>query len=228
MNGTAPNYLNGELLIGSTTNSGEKLQVTGTAKITGATYLGSTFRIGYDVSQSAGGAFRNIQISGTDVGSSSVAIIRNSNDISGAGIILAKTRSTTNGGTTIAQNGDNIGTIGFSYSDGTALQSSSAFIIGQVDGTPSAGNVPGRLVFHTVSSGLTSVERMRLDSNGNLCIGVTSGGDFLNIAASTTAKAQINLAAGTAPTTPNNGDIWFDGTNLKMQIGGVTKTFTLL
>jgi hypothetical protein len=32
---TVKNYLNGELLLGSTTSSGEKLQVTGTAKITG-------------------------------------------------------------------------------------------------------------------------------------------------------------------------------------------------
>ncbi len=33
MDGTAANYLNGELLIGSTTDTGEKLQVNGTAKI---------------------------------------------------------------------------------------------------------------------------------------------------------------------------------------------------
>jgi hypothetical protein len=29
------------------------------------------------------------------------------------------------------------------------------------------------------------------------------------------------------PTSPNDGDIWFDGTNLKMRIGGVTRKFTL-
>jgi hypothetical protein len=37
MNGTAANYLNGNTLIGSTTDSGEKLQVTGTARINGGT-----------------------------------------------------------------------------------------------------------------------------------------------------------------------------------------------
>jgi len=51
---------------------------------------------------------------------------------------------------------------------------------------------------------------------------------FAAIAAATTAKSAINLASGTAPTSPNNGDIWFDGTDLKMRIGGVTKTFTLI
>jgi hypothetical protein len=41
-NGTALNYFNGNTLIGSTTDSGEKLQVTGTMKVTGATTLGAT------------------------------------------------------------------------------------------------------------------------------------------------------------------------------------------
>jgi hypothetical protein len=65
--------------------------------------------------------------------------------------------------------------------------------------------------------------------NGNVAIGSTANtGDWINIAASTTAKAHIYLEAGTAPTSPNNGDIWFDGTDLKMRIGGVTKTFAFV
>lgn len=50
---------------------------------------------------------------------------------------------------------------------------------------------------------------------------------FVAIAAGTTAKAQINFGASTAPTSPNNGDLWFDGTDVKIRVGGVTKTFTL-
>ncbi len=46
--------------------------------------------------------------------------------------------------------------------------------------------------------------------------------------ASTTSQASINIPAGVSPSSPQNGDIWFDGTNLKMRIGGVTKTFTLV
>ena len=64
---------------------------------------------------------------------------------------------------------------------------------------------------------------------GNLAIGTLAAtSDWLNIGASTTAKAQIFLAAGTAPTTPTDGQIWFDGTNLFMRIGGLTKTFTII
>ena len=48
------------------------------------------------------------------------------------------------------------------------------------------------------------------------------------LAPSTTASATLRIPSGTAPTSPVNGDIWFDGTDLKMRIGGVTKTFTLV
>lgn len=48
------------------------------------------------------------------------------------------------------------------------------------------------------------------------------------LAAATTAYPSLTMPAGTAPTTPANGDIWFDGTDIKMRIGGVTKTFTLV
>jgi len=56
-------------------------------------------------------------------------------------------------------------------------------------------------------------------------IEVVSGTTVL--APSVTARASLRIPSGTAPTSPVNGDIWFDGTNIKMQIGGVTKTFTL-
>lgn len=46
------------------------------------------------------------------------------------------------------------------------------------------------------------------------------------IAAGTTAKSQLNLASSTAPSSPVNGDIWFDGTDLKLRAGGTTYTVT--
>jgi hypothetical protein len=45
INGNAKNYINGNLLIGSTSDSGEKLQVTGTAKITGATTFSTSINV---------------------------------------------------------------------------------------------------------------------------------------------------------------------------------------
>src|SRR6478735_4581687 len=64
--------------------------------------------------------------------------------------------------------------------------------------------------------------------NGNTGIGTSTTNAILNLGASTTAKSSLNIPTGTAPTSPNNGDIWSDGTNLYMRIGGVTKTFVLL
>jgi len=53
-------------------------------------------------------------------------------------------------------------------------------------------------------------------------------GGKASLVAATTAKASLNIPSGSAPTTPNNGDIWFDGTDLKIRISGATKTFTVL
>jgi len=47
-----------------------------------------------------------------------------------------------------------------------------------------------------------------------------------DIAASTTSAASLRLRSGTAPTSPNAGDIWFDGTNLKMYDGTTTRTIS--
>lgn len=58
--------------------------------------------------------------------------------------------------------------------------------------------------------------------------GTTTFRSQIFMAASTTTLATFNIPSGTAPTSPNDGDIWYDGTNLKMRIGGSTKTFTLI
>jgi len=58
--------------------------------------------------------------------------------------------------------------------------------------------------------------------------GTTVPTSFCDIGASTTSNASLRFRSGVAPTTPNDGDIWFDGTDLKMRISGVTKTFTLI
>lgn len=49
----------------------------------------------------------------------------------------------------------------------------------------------------------------------------------VDVGASTTAAASLRIRSGTAPTTPNDGDIWFDGTALRIRIAGVTRTVTV-
>lgn len=79
----------------------------------------------------------------------------------------------------------------------------------------------------TYATTFTPTETFRFKVDGTFGIGVTSPTAYLSIKASTTSIPHINLVAGSAPSSPSNGDIWFDGTDLKMRIGGVTKTFTL-
>jgi hypothetical protein len=50
----------------------------------------------------------------------------------------------------------------------------------------------------------------------------------IDVAASTTSRASLRIRSGVAPTSPNDGDVWQDGSDLKIRIGGVTKTFTLI
>lgn len=75
--------------------------------------------------------------------------------------------------------------------------------------------------------GLTS-KIMTLQGDGSLGLGVAPTAAFLSIAAGTTSKAQMNFAGSTAPSSPVNGDFWFDGTDVKIRVGGVTKTFTII
>lgn len=68
--------------------------------------------------------------------------------------------------------------------------------------------------------------RTSIDTAGAL----NTASALLHIGAAATGYAQINLktSAGTAPSAPADGDIWYDGTNLKMRVGSTTKTFTLV
>ena len=78
-------------------------------------------------------------------------------------LILGKTRST---GNTIVQSGDVIGRIAFEGNDGSEFVDA-AFISAEVDGTPGANDMPGRLVFSTTGDGTASpTEAMRIKSTG--------------------------------------------------------------
>lgn len=54
------------------------------------------------------------------------------------------------------------------------------------------------------------------DANTQVGIGVTNPTGLLSIAANTSSAAQLSLlsSSGVNPTTPNDGDLWYNGTNL--------------
>jgi hypothetical protein len=53
-------------------------------------------------------------------------------------------------------------------------------------------------------------------------------GGLLHTVASATGSAGLYIPSGTAPTSPNDGDVWYDGTNLNLRISSSTKTFAQL
>jgi hypothetical protein len=104
-----------------------------------------------------------------------ITVCQNAASTLGAGILLAKTRGTSTGDSTIVANNDTLGTIGFAGADGTDIRTGAAAIYAQVDGTPGANDMPGRLVFSTTADGSDSAtERMRITNNGALLVGTTS------------------------------------------------------
>ena len=105
-------------------------------------------------------------------------------------LYFVKSRSGTFNGKAIVQSGDDLGRISFNGDDGVDYSSEAASIACQVDGTPSADDLPGRLVFSTTADGAaTPTERLRITSAGVLQIA-----DAGNITVGTTTGTKIGTA----------------------------------
>ncbi len=101
-----------------------------------------------------------------------------------------KSASSTIGTNTLVADDENLGAISFNAADGTDLFSIAAKITAFVDGTPGAGDIPGRLEFATTADGSDSpTTRMLLNSAGELSIG---GGSNLNVANHFTVDVASN------------------------------------
>lgn len=63
---------------------------------------------------------------------------------------------------------------------------------------------------HPILFSTNATERMRILSSGLIGVGVTTPTAFLHITGSTTAAASLRIGAGSTPTSPNDGDIWYN------------------
>jgi hypothetical protein len=71
----------------------------------------------------------------------------------------------------------------------------------QVDGTPGAGDLPGRLVFMTTPDGAaTSTEKMRINNFGNVLIGTTTGQARLFVSGTSSTSTNIFAVASSSGT----------------------------
>jgi hypothetical protein len=102
-------------------------------------------------------------------GYASMVFGRASNDSNSPLVDFYKYRGTLTS-KTVVQNADGIGMFIFEGYDGSSIQKG-AKIEGQVDGTPGASDMPGRLTFWTTPDGsVTLSERMRISSTGAVTI----------------------------------------------------------
>ena len=149
-----------------------------------------------------------VQLEGTTTSTSTLAIIRNSDNISYPSLTFGKTRGSSVGSTTVVQSGDNVGSLEFQGSDGTEFVQA-ASIRAEVDGTPGANDMPGRLVFSTTADGASSpTERMRIDNGGIVYAGGrTSARPFITLG---TPKFQTDVAGFLATNGSNDGQYGMD------------------
>jgi hypothetical protein len=167
-------YTTGSLIFG--TNNTERARIDSSGRLLVGTSSAETWF----------GSLAQIQAAGSEA---SFTAIRNQNTDSGAYLFLGKSRGTTANSTTIVQNNDQLGGIIFLAADGVNNRTQAASIYSYVDGTPGAGDMPGRLVFSTTADGASSpTERMRITSDGSVII----NGD------SSTAGARFAVLGGSA------------------------------
>ena len=134
-------------------DSSQKLLVGATSS-TDITRLGQTFAI-----------------AGTDsYGGMSISGFTGTTAAEGPIIDLQRSRATSKSvGTGVADN-DRLGSFVFRGDDGTDF-ADAAYMLGEVDGTPSGGYVPGRFTFYTGTASAVPVERVRITSAGQVLVG---------------------------------------------------------
>ena len=98
--------------------------------------------------------------------STGISNLRTGNDSSPSYLVLAKTKATSAGSFARVGNNDGIGEISFAADDGTDYATKAAMIFCQIDGTPDADDMPGRLVFGTTADGASSpTEALRITND---------------------------------------------------------------
>jgi hypothetical protein len=111
---------------------------------------------------------------------------------SGGSFVFKKSRGTT-AVPTIVSNGDKAGGFFFEAYDGAVFREL-GLIMSLVDGVPSAGDMPGSLLFYTTQTGtMTRTERMRIDS-----VGLVTIAGALTVSGTTTLGSLAGIIKGAA------------------------------
>ena len=160
-----------------------------------------------------------LQLLGTAAADSSILLAAFSTTATTAGapvIALAKGGNATLGSHTIVTDGEELGNIIAFGDDGVDLETPAASIQFEVDGTPGANDMPGRILLNTTADGATAVsEAVRIDSSQNS----TFAGNVI-LADASNLNISTPLLAGADHTT--------SGMTAQMLAGGAIAAFDLV
>jgi hypothetical protein len=128
---------------------------------------------------------------------------RSSNDSLGGTLTVRKSRGTS-ATQVLVQADDLVGTLDYRAFDGTSYIAA-ARITAEIDGTPGATDMPGRLIFSTTPDNVSNpLERMRIDSAGNVGIGATTNPAIKVYAGGTLpSSSNVSVAYAADPTIPS-------------------------
>ena len=155
---------------------------------------------------------------GGAAGRGALSVINNDVSNNPPYLLLGRSGAASLGSNAVVVSGSRLGTLTFHGADGTSFIEA-ATVAGEVDGTPGTNDMPGRLVFSTTADGAASpTERMRIDSVGNVGIGLAGSAAtaYLHLAAGGTAAStsSLKLTSGSLLTTAEVGATEFDGSSL--------------
>lgn len=177
----------GNVLIGTTTNAGYKLDVNGTARVNGGG-SGSAALYVTGITQATGSINASVQI-GAGGTAGNLYTYRTTN--AGANV-QPYLLGLPNGSSTAGQlsfNWDNTNQLSFAAGNGTRAIARAG--IGIASLTNTAGSESGDMIFLTQSGGTAMSEKMRITSGGGITLTAT------NTAAGTTGNQTINKPSGT-------------------------------
>jgi hypothetical protein len=211
-----------ETFTGTTNFSGQILASSGTVSAPAYSFTANSnsgfYTTGSDIRLSGGGALRltmSTSSGNTTTGATAAGTYRHTNsgtDISlGSNSFMIDPASSFSGGNAFSFNS----TDGFVFTRANGTRRIARASIALTNNTDTAGGETSDLVFYTKPSGGAIAEAVRI-----------SGAGQLFVSASTTTRASLNLPSGTAPTSPVDGDIWSNGSDVLVRLGGVTYTLT--
>lgn len=99
----------------------------------------------------------------------------------------------------------------------------------QADGTLNWGSGAAggdTFLYRSATNTLKTDNKMVIGTNLGIGTAVSTT-TVLAIQGSSTSASSLRILSGVAPTSPVDGDMWYDGTNVKFRVGAATKTFTL-